>query len=46
MPEDRFHEYHMEKTLYELLHPAPVDNRTAEEIVADICEQAGITIID
>ena len=33
-------------TLYEVLHPAPVDNRTAEEITEDVCEKAGITIID
>lgn len=32
----------------EMIHGAPkkVDNRTAEEVVADICESAGIVLVD
>ena len=33
-------------TLYEIMHPAPVDTRTGEEITRDVCERAGITIIE
>lgn len=30
----------------ELLHPKPVDNRTGDEIVADIIRGAGLTIVE
>jgi hypothetical protein len=29
----------------EIIHPKPKDNRTAEEIVADVIEKAGIEVI-
>lgn len=32
------------KSLYEMMHPAPVDNRTAEEIAASVIEGAGLEV--
>ena len=33
-------------TLYEFLHPAPVETRSAEEITADVIKKTGITLKD
>lgn len=33
-------------TLYELMHPAPVETRSAEEITADVLKKTGITLKD
>ena len=33
-------------TLYEMMHPAPIDTRSAEEITQDVVNKTGITIID
>lgn len=32
--------------LYDILHPAPVDNRSADEIVADITARAGLKAVN
>ena len=37
---------HYSKSLREILNPAPVDNRSVEEITEDICRRAGIKKID
>ena len=33
------------KRLYDILHPAPVDNRTPDQIVADITARAGLKVV-
>lgn len=30
---------------YDILHPAPVDNRSANEIIADITARAGLKVV-
>lgn len=36
----------MTKSYDEILHPAPVDERSGDEIVADIVKRAGLTVVD
>ena len=36
---------YMESRFYDTINPKPVDNRTGEEIAADIIKQAGIEVI-
>ena len=33
------------KRYYDIIHPAPVDNRSAKEIVADITARAGLKVV-
>lgn len=39
IPENKY----IQPTLYEVLNPQPEDNRTADEIVLDIMNRAGLT---
>lgn len=36
----------MQYTLDEMLQPQKIDNRTAEEITAEVCEKTGIVILE
>ena len=36
----------IKKQLYEILHPAPVDERSAEEIVADNIKRMGLKVVN
>ena len=42
IPENKFYQ----KTLYDILHPQPEDNRTAEEIITDIMTRGGLKLED
>jgi len=35
----------IKKRLYDILHPAPVDERSAEEIVADNIKRLGLKVV-
>lgn len=35
-----------QKRYYDILHPAPVDNRTGEEIAVEHLEKLGIKVVD
>ena len=36
----------MQYSFYELIHPQKIDNRTGEEITAEVCEKTGIVILE
>lgn len=35
-----------EKTYHDMLHPKPVDERSPQEIVAEITAKAGLKVVD